>query len=340
MLRKKILLIYTGGTVGMMQEKDGTLKLIDFANLKNELPEIEKLSCELHVHSFEQPLDSSNMMPQNWIELAILIEKNYYHFDGFVILHGSDTLSYTASALSFLLEYLHKPVILTGAQLSLGILRSDARENIIAAIEIASNPLYSLPEVCVYFGSKLYRGNRSTKISSESFNAFESPNYPTLVNVGVHMDFQLRHWLKANIANELKVHKKLCTDVAIFKYFPGAPLYWIESILLNPNIKGIVLETFGAGNLPNYLDFLKIIEKSIENGKILVNITQCLRGRVIQGRYETSKQLQKLGVISGHDMTTEAALTKLMFTLAQMDSIDAVKLIMQTDIRGELTQPY
>ncbi len=340
MLRKKILLIYTGGTVGMRQDKDGALKPIDFANLKHDLPEIEKLSCELHFHSFDVPIDSSNMNPQNWIDLAVLIEKNYYHFDGFVILHGSDTLAYTASALSFLLEHLHKPVILTGAQLSLGILRSDARENIIAAIEIASNPLYSLPEVCIYFGSKLYRGNRTTKISSESFNAFDSPNYPTLVNVGVHMDFQLRHWLKANISNELKVHKRVCTDVGLFKYFPGVPLYWVESALLNPNIKGIILETFGAGNLPNHQDFLNIIEKSLQQGKILVNITQCLRGKVIQGRYDTSKQLLKLGVISGHDMTTEAALTKLMFILAQVDSIDAVKLIMQSDIRGELTQPY
>lgn len=340
MLRKKILLIYTGGTIGMMQDKDGVLKPIDFTNLKKELPEIEKLTCDINIYSFEVPMDSSNITPKNWIELAILIEKNYFLYDGFVILHGSDTIAYTASALSFLLEHLHKPVILTGSQLSLGILRTDARENLLAAIEIASNPLYSLPEVCIYFGSKLYRGNRTTKISSESFNAFDSPNYPALVNVGVHMDFHLRYWLKANIANELKVHKRLCTDVALFKFFPGAPLYWVEAVLLNPNIKGIVLETFGAGNLPNHPDFVNILEKAIQNGKILVNITQCLRGKVIQGRYETSKHLLKMGVISGHDMTTEAAITKLMFTLAQMDSIDAVKLIMQTDIRGELTQPY
>ena len=329
---KSILLIYTGGTIGMVNGTDGSLKPFDFEKLTAEIPELKKFDVKLDAITFKKPIDSSNMNPKKWVYLANLIGEHYQQYEGFVILHGSDTMAYTASALSFLLEDLCKPIILTGSQLPIGIRRTDAKENLITAIEIAASG--NTPEVCVYFEYKLLRGNRTVKINAEHFEAFDSPNFPTLAEAGVHIKYHQK--VNCCITNRLKVHEKMSDSVAIIKLYPGISQEIITTIL-NSKCRGIVLETFGSGNATTNSEFLNALESAIHNGKIILNISQCIAGSVSQGLYETSSQLDKIGVVSGKDMTTEAAITKMMFLLAQDLTIEELKTQLTNSLRGELS---
>ena len=338
--KAKILLIYTGGTIGMMKDfETGALKAFNFSKLISKIPELKQLDCDIETISFEKPLDSSNMTSIHWISIANSIQNNYDSIDGFVVLHGSDTMSYTASALSFMLENLSKPVIITGSQLPIGDLRTDAKENLITAIQIASLQSKNksvISEVGLYFEYKLYRGNRTTKINAEHFKAFASPNYPELAESGVHLKINTPFLLpKSN--KKFKINTELDNNVAVIKLFPGINESVLSAILNIPNLKGIVLETYGSGNAPTDEWFISLLKKAIKSGLHIVNVTQCSGGSVTMGHYETSTLLKKIGVISGKDITTEAAVTKLMFLLGQKVLSKDFKNYFETSIRGEIS---
>lgn len=340
MKKPSILLIYTGGTIGMMEDvRSKSLKPFDFKHLTKQIPELKKLNIELSAIAFDKPIDSSDMNPGVWIKLAGLIEENYSKHDGFVLLHGSDTMAYTASALSFMLENLNKPVILTGSQLPLGIIRTDGKENLITAIEIAAeqkNGKPVVPEVCIYFEYQLYRGNRTHKYNAEHFQAFQSANYPILAEAGVHIKFNYNAIRKVN-NKKLVVHTKLDSDIAILKIFPGISKSVVESVLAAKQLKAVVLETFGAGNGPTDTWFVELLKNAIKRGVVIYNVTQCNAGAVEQGKYETSTQLKKIGVIGGADITYEAAIAKLMFLLGQNSSLKDIPRLLTSSLRGELT---
>lgn len=335
-----ILLIYTGGTIGMIKDVEtGALRAFDFNNLLLKIPELKLLDCDIESISFENPIDSSNMKPEYWIDIAEIIESNYENFDGFVVLHGSDTMSYSASALSFMLEHLKKPVIFTGSQLPIGDLRTDAKENLITSIQIAGLQRYNKPlvkEVGLYFEYKLYRGNRTTKINAEHFEAFASLNYPELVESGVHLKVNHEHLFKPNARKSLIVHKKLDKNIAIIKLFPGISNTILHSILNTEKLKGVILETYGAGNGTTENWFIDLLKEAILKGIFIVNVTQCSGGSVLMGEYETSSKLNKIGVISAKDSTTEAAVSKLMYLLGQNIAPNLFKTIYETPLRGEI----
>jgi len=337
----KVLIIYTGGTIGMMEDPEtGSLHPFDFDHLLSEIPELKKFDIQLESTSLGSPIDSSNMNPEVWVDLLNLIEDNYDSFHGFVILHGSDTMAYSASALSFLLEDVNKPIILTGSQLPIGKIRTDGKENIITAIEIAAdyeNGYPVVPEVAIYFEYALYRGNRTAKVSAENFEAFQSPNYPLLAEAGVHIKYN-RFAIKKAEDKPLTVRKNIVEDVASIRLFPGLQHKVFKAICEIDGLKGLVIETYGSGNANTHPWLSEEITKLISKGVIVVNITQCITGKVIQGKYETGAHLERLGVLSGSDMTFEAAITKMMYLLSCEElSLDQQKRYMETNLRGEIS---
>ena len=336
----KVLLIYTGGTIGMIKDyQTGVLRAFEFDNLYKRIPELSHLDCDISVHSFEKVIDSSDMNPQHWITIAEVIEKEYNHYDGFVVLHGSDTMSYSASALSFMLQGLTKPVIFTGSQLPIGDLRTDAKENLITSIQLAAlkeNGESVIQEVGLYFEYKLYRGNRTTKVNAEHFQAFASFNYPLLVESGVHLKVMKENLLPRKRGATLQVWKDYETNVAILKMFPGITPAVLNGFFNIPNLKGVVLETYGSGNAPTDSWFVESLQKAIEKGIHIVNVTQCSGGSVMMGKYEASEALKKMGIIDGKDLTTESAITKLMILLRKNISHKMFKIKFEENIAGEI----
>ena len=339
--KRKILLIYTGGTIGMVKDHASkALKAFDFGQILENIPELKQLDCDITSLSFDEPIDSSNMNTQYYVQIAEMIEQNYEQHDGFVVLTGSDTMSYISSAISFMLEYLAKPVIFTGSQLPIGYLRTDAKENLITSIEIASAHRDGLPiisEVCLYFEYKLYRANRTTKLSAEQFEAFASMNYPPLAESGVHLNFNQDFLEVPTYTKKLIIRKNLCSDIVIIKLFPGISMKVIESILNIKGIKGVILETYGAGNAPSNKEFVGLISDAISKGIYIINVTQCVGGSVLLGHYETSSQLKEIGVIDAKDMTTESATAKLMYLLGIGVKKDEFVLYYEQSLRGEIT---
>lgn len=337
-----ILVIYTGGTIGMKQDPaDLALKPFNFEQIIEEVPELKKFGCRIDSLTFEPIIDSSDADAGFWSRLAGIIEQKYDEYDGFVILHGTDTMSYSASALSFMLEDLEKPVIFTGSQLPIGVPRTDGKENLISAIEIAcakdTDGRATVPEVCIFFDSSLMRGNRTTKYSAEEFKAFISPNYPTLAEAGINIKY---HRSIINRPGEwgkkLKVHKKLDPRATILKIYPGITAGIIKNTLRMPGLRAVVLETFGSGNAPSGDWFIRCVREAAERGLIVANVTQCMTGSVNMGVYATGMGLKGAGVVNGYDSTTESAITKLFFLMGQYDDNEIVKSKFKKNLRGEI----
>lgn len=340
--RPRILIIYTGGTIGMIENtRTHSLEPFDFDHLIDNVPKIKMLEYDIENYQFIHPLDSSSMNPSHWADIAKVIDKNYDDYDGFVVLHGTDTMAYTASALSFMLENIRKPVIITGSQLPIGEVRTDGEENLITALQVAAarnndgNPM--VQEVAILFDNYLWRGNRATKHSADNFNAFKSNNYPHLAKIGLGITFNKDVLYRGKPDNKFSVHYNMDTDVMYMDLFPGIQEPTVRYLLSTPNVKGIVMKTFGAGNGPNDKWFLKAIREAVDKGLVIVNITQCMNGFVLPNRYLTGRELTEAGVIPGHDLTSEAAITKLMYLFGQGLSPEEVKKEMEISLCGEIT---
>jgi len=339
--KTSILIIYTGGTIGMVQDQEtGALKPFRFDNILEEVPELRKFGYNLSSFAFNPPLDSSNINPAAWMKVAGIIEQNYSNFDGFIVLHGTDTMAYSASALSFMLENLAKPVIFTGSQLPIGSLRTDGKENLISSVEIASamkNGEPIVPEVGIFFENKLYRGNRTTKNNTEDFKAFMSVKYPPRAESGVHIRYNHSVIRSPGKKLPLVVHRKLDNNLTILKLFPGISSTVVDSILSIHGLRAVILETFGAGNAPEEDWFISSVSHALQGGIIVMNVTQCKAGSVEMGMYETSRMLAEAGVISGHDITTEAAVTKLMHLNGVSHDRKWIAQQLRLSLRGEMT---
>jgi len=339
MSEHRLLILYTGGTIGMVQTPgDTALKPFDFSNILRQMPEISRFRCSIDYHVFEPALDSSDMEPEHWLNIAEVIAQRYHDFDSFVVLHGSDTMAYTASALSFLLMGVNKPVILTGAQLPIGEIRTDAKENLITSIEIATTAPVPVREVCIYFDYQLIRGNRAYKRSVQGFDAFTSYNYPLLAEARTDIQYKTQYYLKPEF-DGLNPFTPLSRDVAILKFFPGIQAELVQAVLNTPGLKALLIESYGAGNLPVKIWLFDLLAEARDKNIVVVNITQCDSGRVEMGLYETSRHLAGLGVISGGDMTTEAAITKLMYLCGKYSDPDVIRQQVQENLCGELTVP-
>ncbi|GAY26848.1 asparaginase [Prevotella sp. MGM1] len=337
-----VLLIYTGGTIGMNRNpQTGALEPFNFEHLINNVPELSLFPTRISTIQFNPPIDSSDMSPQLWTELTHIIIDNYEKYDGFVILHGTDTMAYTASALSYMLGNLTKPVILTGSQLPIGQLRTDGKENLITSIEIAAakheDGKSMVPEVGIYFNGHLLRGNRTTKQSADEFDAFESFNYPHLVEAGVNITYHEEQILKPDFSKPISPHFRLDNNVIVFTIFPGIREDLVRHIIATPNLRSIVMRTYGSGNAPQRPWLLNALKEATNNGKIIINISQCMAGKVEMGRYDTGYQLKSAGVLSGYDSTVESAVTKLMYLQARFDDQDTIREYMRKSIRGEIS---
>lgn len=338
-----ILLIYTGGTMGMVQNSEtGALEAFNFDHISSHIPELKRLKFSFDTIVFDPPIDSSDVTTKHWQQLVEIIEQHYESYDGFVILHGTDTMAYTASALSFMISNPKKPIVFTGAQLPIGKLRTDAKENLITAMEIAADKdelgNAIVPEVCIFFQNYLLRGNRTTKINADNFNAFKTYNYPTLAKSGIHIRYDVNNILQADFEKKTLFRKVMDTNIVVLKMFPGITQSTIEAILGAKGIKAVVLETYGSGNAPRAEWLIQTLADAVKRGLIIVNITQCSIGCVEMQRYQTGKELLKVGVISGYDATTEAALTKLMFLLGNNYSREEILVRMRVPLAGEITR--
>jgi L-asparaginase len=337
-MKNKVLIVYTGGTIGMVQDENGSLHPFALDRIYDAVPQLKNCQYDIDSVTLDNIIDSSNMTPSLWVDIANIIEREYAHYDGFVVLHGTDTMAYTASALSFMFKNLGKPIVLTGSQLPLGMLRSDGRENIICALEIASTRLAKIPEVCIFFESHLYRGNRSTKINAENFDAFETYNYPSLAKVGINIAFK-EHMFLPMPTEQLVVRKEFDTRVAVLKLFPGIGPDVVNAVLHTSGLQGVVIETYGSGNAPTDKWFISALEDAINRGIIVMNVTQCKAGAVKMRQYAASCDMDRIGVVGGGDITIEAAITKMMFLLGNFpDDKEHVKERLSQSLRGEMTE--
>ncbi len=338
----KVLLIYTGGTIGMGRNpKTGALEPLDFNQINEAMPDLKYVDAKIDVYQFADPIDSSDMNPRIWARLVRIIADGYDQYDGFVILHGTDTMSYTASALSFMLENLTKPVILTGSQLPMGQLRTDGRENVITSIELASayhpDGRAIVPEVCIYFSGRLLRGNRSSKINADGFRAFDTSNYPHLCDAGVNFNFHDHHILTPDYSQPMTPHTAMDNNVIVFSLFPGIQESIVSHVIEAPELRGIVMRSYGSGNAPQKPWILQLLKEAANRGVTIVNITQCTKGNVEMNRYDAGFHLKEAGVISGYDSTVEAAVTKLMYLQARYNDPHVIRMQMNRSIAGEIS---